>query len=255
MKEIVFKSEDNRVLTNSLLVAEKFEKEHRNVLQAIRNLISAAENSAVRQMFSESVYINDQGKTQPMFVMNRDGFSLLVMGFTGERALKFKLEYIEAFNKMEEMIRTGGFQIPQNYVEALRLAADQTEKLEIANKMLCQAHKQVAILAPKAELMDKVLDTDQKIDVGQSAKILGLPFGRNTLFQKLREKGVFFCNRNEPKQEYINRGYFELREKLIDRNNHDSFTVVKVLVTQKGLDFLARLFGVVSSPKRMASLR
>lgn len=252
MKEIVFKSEDNRVLTNSLLVAEKFEKEHKHVLDAIRQIL-AAEKSATN-FFAETTYSN-RGKEYPMYIMNRDGFSLLVMGFTGEKALKFKLEYIEAFNKMEEMIRTGGFQIPQNYVEALRLAADQTEKLEIANKMLCQAHKQVAILAPKAELMDKVLDTDQKIDVGQSAKILGLPFGRNTLFQKLREKGVFFCNRNEPKQEYINRGYFELREKLIDRNNHDSFTVVKVLVTQKGLDFLARLFGVVSSPKRMASLR
>lgn len=252
MKEIVFKSEDNRVLTNSLLVAEKFEKEHKHVLDAIRQIL-AAEKSATN-FFAETTYSN-RGKEYPMYIMNRDGFSLLVMGFTGEKALKFKLEYIEAFNKMEEMIRTGGFQIPQNYVEALRLAADQTEKLEIANKMLCQVHKQVAILAPKAELMDKVLDTDQKIDVGQSAKILGLPFGRNTLFQKLREKGVFFCNRNEPKQEYINRGYFELREKLIDRNNHDSFTVVKVLVTQKGLDFLARLFGVVSSPKRMASLR
>ena len=115
--------------------------------------------------------------------------------------------------------------------------------------------KQVAVLAPKAELMDKVLDTDQKIDVGQSAKILGLPFGRNTLFQKLRERGIFFCNRNEPKQEYINRGYFELKEKLIDRNNHESFTVIKVLVTQKGLDFLARQFEVVQTPKKMATIK
>ena len=103
--------------------------------------------------------------------------------------------------------------------------------------------------------MDKVLDTDQKIDVGQAAKILNLPFGRNTLFQQLRERGIFFCNRNEPKQEYINRGYFELKEKLIDRNNHESFTVIKVLVTQKGLDFLARQFEVVQTPKKMAPIK
>lgn len=104
-------------------------------------------------------------------------------------------------------------------------------------------------------MMDRVLDTDQKIDVGQAAKILNLPFGRNTLFQKLREKGVFFINRNEPKQEYINRGYFELKEKFIERNNHDGFTVIKVLVTQKGLDFIAKLFEVVPSVKRQASIR
>lgn len=95
----------------------------------------------------------------------------------------------------------------------------------------------------------------QKIDVGQAAKILNLPFGRNTLFQRLRERGIFFCNRNEPKQEYINRGYFELKEKLIDRNNHESFTVIKVLVTQKGLDFLARQFEVVQTPKKMAPIK
>lgn len=109
-------------------------------------------------------------------------------------------------------------------------------------------------LRPKAELMDKVMDTDQKIDVGQAAKILQLPFGRNTLFQKLREKGVFFSNRNEPKQEYIKRGYFELKEKWIDRDNHDGFMVVKVLVTQKGLDFIAKLFEVVKPSKQLAKI-
>lgn len=109
-------------------------------------------------------------------------------------------------------------------------------------------------LRPKAELMDKVMDTDQKIDVGQAAKILQLPFGRNTLFQKLREKGVFFSNRNEPKQEYIKRGYFDMKEKWIERDNHDGFMVVKVLVTQKGLDFIAKLFEVVKPTKQLAKI-
>lgn len=109
-------------------------------------------------------------------------------------------------------------------------------------------------LRPKAELMDKVMDTDQKIDVGQAAKILQLPFGRNTLFQKLREKGVFFSNRNEPKQEYIKRGYFDMKEKWIERDNHDGFMVVKVLVTQKGLDFIAKLFEIVKATKQVARI-
>lgn len=144
---------------------------------------------------------------------------------------------------------------PDNAIKLLMaLKEERLERQKLA-ELNVQAHKQVAALAPKAELMDKVLDTDQKIDVGQAAKILNLPFGRNTLFQRLRERGIFFCNRNEPKQEYINRGYFELKEKLIDRNNHESFTVIKVLVTQKGLDFLARQFEVVQTPKKMAPIK
>jgi phage antirepressor YoqD-like protein len=116
------------------------------------------------------------------------------------------------------------------------------------------AEKQVKALLPKAEFLDRVLDTDEKIDVGQAAKILGLPFGRNTLFVKLREKGIFFVNRNEPKQTYIERGYFELKEKWIDRNNHDGFMVVKVLVTQKGLAFIGNLFKAEPRNKALAKI-
>ena len=104
--ELVFKGENSQALTNSLLVAEKFGKEHRNVLQAIRDIIGYAENSAYPQMFVESTYYNQQnGQNYPMFVMNRDGFTLLAMGFTGKRAMKFKLDYIAAFNKMESALK------------------------------------------------------------------------------------------------------------------------------------------------------
>lgn len=102
--------------------------------------------------------------------------------------------------------------------------------------------------------MDKVMDTDDKIDIGQAAKILKLPFGRNIMFSKLRKNGIFFKNKNEPKQEYIAREYFELKEKFIERNDHPGFVVIKVLVTQKGLDFLSKLFGVVSSHTKQVTI-
>lgn len=89
--------------------------------------------------------------------------------------------------------------------------------------------------------MDKVIDSGEKIDIGQTAKILGLPYGRNTLFKKLRDLGVFFKNRNESKQEYVDRKYFELKEQWIERNSHDNFMIVKVLVTQKGLEFINKI--------------
>lgn len=99
--EITGKRYEEKLITTSLKVAEKFEKEHRHILDAIRNL--AAENSAAK-FFTETTYIN-RGKKYPMYEMDRDGFSLLAMGFTGEKALRWKLDYIKAFNTMEAELK------------------------------------------------------------------------------------------------------------------------------------------------------
>lgn len=96
---------------------------------------------------------------------------------------------------------------------------------------------------------------NSKVDISMSAKILGLPFGRNTLFKKLREAGVFFSNKNEPKQRYIDAKYFEMTEKYIERNEHPSFIVTKVLVTQKGLAYINHLFGGNLSDGKLARIR
>lgn len=109
-------------------------------------------------------------------------------------------------------------------------------------------------LLPKASFVDKIIDTGGKIDVGQAAKLLKLPFGRNKLFEELRKTGIFFKNRNEPKQQYIESGYFELREQFIERKDHPGFTVIKVLVTQKGLEFLNRLLNGEKSDGKMMKL-
>ena len=136
MKEIVFKGQNNQAMTNSLLVAEKFEKQHKDVLEAVRKLTSAENSADLSQMFAEVELPDTYGRMRPAYIMNRDGFSLLVMGFTGEKALRFKLEYIDAFNKMEQAIKTGGFQIPQTLSEALRLAAEQAETIETQQQQI-----------------------------------------------------------------------------------------------------------------------
>jgi phage antirepressor YoqD-like protein len=126
----------------------------------------------------------------------------------------------------------------------------QNWKLEYNRRV--EAEKRIKALEPKALLMQQVLDTDDKIDIGQAAKILELPFGRNILFQKLRARGILFKNKNEPKQEYIERGYFQLKEKFIERENHEGFVVIKVLVTQKGLEFISNLFNMKPEKKQLA---
>ncbi|MHC3377783.1 Rha family transcriptional regulator [Ligilactobacillus equi] len=109
---------NQQAVTTSLKVAEVFEKEHKHVMEAVRKL--TAENSTVRKMFGEDSYLNSRNQSFPMFYMNRDGFTLLAMGFTGSKAMEFKLKYIEAFNKMEEQIKNQP-RLPQTTDEKIYL--------------------------------------------------------------------------------------------------------------------------------------
>ena len=132
MDELVI-MHDQQAVTTSLKVAEIFEKEHKNVMQSIKNL--TAENSAVKKMFVEDSYLNSRNQQQPMYYMNRDGFTLLAMGFTGSKAMEFKLKYIDAFNKMEKQIKEETkFRLPTNLNEMSTMfysvMKDQDKKIE-----------------------------------------------------------------------------------------------------------------------------
>ncbi|MCV6045546.1 Rha family transcriptional regulator [Enterococcus faecalis] len=128
---------DQEAVTSSLQVAEVFEKQHKHVLEAIDELKQGvAENSA--HLFYEDTYIHPQNKqSYRQVIMNRDGFTLLAMGFTGQKALQFKLKYIEAFNQMENHIKeqldtstlSPELQFMNSVVQSLA-------KQEIANKRL-----------------------------------------------------------------------------------------------------------------------
>ena len=142
MTDLVFKGRNDQVLTNSLLVAEKFGKEHKHVLDAIRELIQGCAETSADPMFVETIYVNEQNRQEyPMFVMNRDGFTLLAMGFTGKKALKFKLDYIAAFIAMERSLKE--IKTPQTYAEALRRLADEVEAKEQIQYQLEQKTEQL----------------------------------------------------------------------------------------------------------------
>ncbi len=128
--------------------------------------------------------------------------------------------------------------------EALWLDAMQSLSAEVETQrlQLDQAKHIIEKQAPKVELVDRAMETDSLVDIGQAAKLLSLPFGRNTLYNKLKEKGIFFKNKNEPKQLYVNNGCFELKERVITKPNGEEMVVLKVWVTQKGLLYLSRIF-------------
>lgn len=232
---------DAQMMT-SLQIAEATGKMHKDVLEAIRAM-EPAWLKLGRRNFPLTSYTDRWNRKQPCYVLSKTECLYIATKFDDEARAKLVLRW----EQLEIEKQNGGFAVPQSFREALLLAASQQETIE-------KQEKQIARLAPKAALMERVLDSDQKIDIGQAAKILQLPFGRNKLFAQLRERGIFFTGRNEPKQTYIERGYFELREKWIDRDNHDGFAVIKVLVTQRGLDFLARLFNVTQSNPELAEV-
>lgn len=102
MNELVI-MQDKKVVTSSLQVARNFKKQHRNILRDIGVLKKDVLN--FEQMFMESTEPDSYGRNRRIYYMNRDGFSLLAMGFTGKKALQFKLKYIEAFNQMEKKLQ------------------------------------------------------------------------------------------------------------------------------------------------------
>ena len=107
MKDLVMIMRGDAVVS-SRQIAEHFRKNHFHVLRDIKNLIggiSKIGETPTAKMFYKSTYIEEQnGEEYPMYYMNRDGFSLLVMGFTGKKALEWKLKYIAAFNAMEKLL-------------------------------------------------------------------------------------------------------------------------------------------------------
>ena len=126
MNELVY-LKNNAAVCDSLQVAEKFGKRHDKLIAEIRRMYGEligkrTPRNGGAKFFFESTYEN-RGKRYPMFLMTRDGFSLLVMGFTGKNALEWKLQYIRAFKQMEKLIQeksTAAYQLSDQAEKATR---------------------------------------------------------------------------------------------------------------------------------------
>lgn len=237
MEGIVFRSSDNQALTTSAIVAEKFGKEHSDVLKAIKSLFTTGkkslfvENQQLAKMFAlteveQPMPVGGGVKKIPVYVMNRDGFTLLAMGFTGAKALAFKLEYINAFNAMEQQIRQSSG-VPQSFAQALMLAAKQQKQLEVQQ--------------PKVEFFDAVAESKTAIEMKLIANTLHFKnVGRNKLFCILREQGILNGG-NVPYQRYIDCGYFRTIEQKYTVPSGETRINIKTLVYQRGLDYIRKM--------------
>lgn len=134
-------------VVTSLDVAETFEREHKEIIRAIEGqkdadgktkhlgLIEQLEKGGdvpVENYFIPSEYVGENGKKYKQYFITRDGFTLLVMGFSGERAMKFKLAYIKQFNAMEKALSDKGREREKGIAvrQALTKALQQTTENE-----------------------------------------------------------------------------------------------------------------------------
>lgn len=166
-------------LADSRGISTSFGKDHRNVLRAIRTLLKS-EQPEIKGFFTPADYLDGNGDVQPYYEMSRDGFTLLAMGFTGERALAFKLRYIDAFNQMEAALR--GPSVPAKPDEMLRRMDGMLRMLShkgtVTEKTVVSLQEDVASLASTVRDLVKcadgrlaVIDAVPALQVAVDAKV------------------------------------------------------------------------------------
>lgn len=213
---------NDQIVTTSREIAKTFNKRHDHILRDIDALKKDVPNFG--EMFFESTEEDSYGRLQRMFFMNRDGFSLLAMGFTGSDAMKWKVNYIKAFNAMEEELNSP----EQIMARALRVADETIKKLTV----------DVERMKPKEIFADAIIASNTTILVGEFAKILnqnGIETGQNRLFKWFVDNH-YLIKRNgqyEPTQYAMELKLFEIDSKPI-RIGDETQIKRTVRVTPKG---------------------
>ena len=239
MTDIILSTQNGEPVASSRQIAESFGKEHKDVLEAIRT--KTAENSALLEMFHLTEYTTSQNKKLPMYLMNRDGFSFLVMGFTGKKADEWKLRYIQAFNAMEKQLA----QRPQ-----LSRAELMAQALIAAHDELEHKDRQIAELTPKGIFADAVNASKKSILVGELAKLLcqnSVQIGQNRLFVWMREHGYLIrdpkrSDYNMPTQRAVEQGLFEIKETTVVHSDGHTSINKTPKVTGNGQIYFVNLF-------------
>lgn len=225
---------EGQLVVSSRRVAEDFGKTHKHVLDSICKIIEqmrSAENSA--NLFIPSEYADSYGRKQKEYLMTRDGFSLLVMGFNGKAALDWKLKYIDAFNQMEQKWNSPEIVMAR----AIQFAGSRIKVLEQDNKLLLEEN---TTMKPKAEFADKITATEDCITIQQFAKILAqnnCDIGAIRLYSYLRNNQYLMKmadHYHTPTQKSAQLKLFKVTEKPYINQYGDKAISITSRLTPKG---------------------
>lgn len=239
-KKIEVVNNNGQLVVSSRQVAENFEKTHFNVLAAIENI--KIQNSSVTSMFYETSYQTGTGKKYKMYLMNRDGFSLLAMGFTGSKALEWKLKYIEAFNEMEKTIKEhrDSYMIEDPIERALKWAEEQKEKQK-ALKALEEAK-------PKVETYDALVNRESYVGIREMAKLIGYPV--NKMGAYLVQIGMVYRDKKDkykyfPTEKFRANGMVSYKWKNVGWGGRGYMDTVYTL---KGIEYVRKSLKAIGYP-------
>lgn len=243
MENLVIQNPQGRDVTTSLIVAEVFGKEHKNVLRDIENL-SCSDNFN-RLNFERITYKDVRNREQTAYEMTKDGFSFLVMGYTGEKAGQFKETFINEFNKREMMLKSDDYILARSQ-EILHNRLLLAEKqLELAQETISTQDTQLKLQAPKVKYVDDVLQSVNTYTSTQMSKELGLREAEQ-LHKILKEKGVMFKQSGQwmLTAKYCEHGYTKPRTHQFTRNDGSVGTSTTTVWTEKGRVFLHNMFNL-----------
>ncbi|QGH99566.1 Rha family transcriptional regulator [Bacillus subtilis] len=232
MNQIVF-IEGNQAVTDSLTVAEVFGKRHADVIKSIETLNCSKEFT--ERNFSLSDYQDATGRTLKKYLIKRDGLTFLVFGYSGAKAALFKEKYIAEFNRMEAELQKKtqpSYMIEDPVSRAKRWISEQEERQQLEQTLKIQE--------PLVNFAQSCMASERSMLVRELAKLAcknGIVIGEKRLFQKLREWKMIMANRNEPYQEYIERGYFEIAQGVRDVNGTPK-SWLTMRITPKGQAFI-----------------
>lgn len=245
MTDIILSTQNGEPVASSRQIAESFEKNHRDVLRAVDNLKEDVRNFA--QMFFETTVPDSYGREQRAYLMNRDGFTLLAMGFTGKAALEWKLKYIAAFNEMEKKL-TEQPQLTRSQLLATALIAAHKE-LEEKDKRIELLTADTERMKPKEIFSDAVSTSQNSILVGELAKLLkqnGIEIGEKRLYAWMRENGYLIKRKgadwNKPTQRSMEMKLFTIKETVICHSDGHTSVNTTTKVTGIGQVYFVNLF-------------
>lgn len=256
---VVFRR-DGEVFASSRDVADFFGKEHRNVLRDIDALIAAEPKLGRREMTEEGCPLSFEqtsvsvqmpnGGTRPerQYLMTRDGFTLLAMGFNGPRALRFKLAYIAAFNAMEAELRTRPAALDFSDPKVLiSLLTEHTAGRIAAEKRAEVAEAKIEEVRPKAQFFDRYVNAEGLYGLQNAGRIIG--DGANKFVSRLKAGYLHYQGGAlVPKAAYRDMGLFEVKATMVDDKAR-----YQTYVTPKGLDYFARKFNLTPPAGRSSA--
>ena len=243
--------QNNQVVVSSRQIAEHFGKQHFHVLRDIENMKKDISNFGL--IFFRTELPDKYGRLQPAYLMNKKGFTLLSMGFTGKKAIAWKLKYIDAFEAMEKKLRelenVPSYQIDDRVKRAEAWIREEKERLKLAKsneKLRAEKTKLSLKLDKESEFRKVIFDTSDCINYTNAAKAI-IPLFKNFTRTKMINflKEIHAVDKeNLPYARYIKSGHFKLKEHLvIPKNGSRSFIKKQGYVTQKGLKWIIKRYG------------